>query len=356
MPKAKVWFVPVSEDETLASMAEKTTILAAAAFAEVVKAEHPCAVKQHFGERDNRGFIKPEITRAVCDYVASVGGQPFVTDTNTLYRGRRSQSVEHLAQARDNGFTFAALGAPVIIADGLLGTDQVTVPITGGKHFEEVRIASAGYHAASSLVVTHVKGHCELGLGGSIKNVGMGFAARAGKLAQHSTGRPEMDDAKCIACGACAKWCPADAIVLSPKARLLAERCIGCGECLTLCPAHAINFRWGASGPELIERICEHVLGFLSNKRGHCGYLNYVIDLTRNCDCVGKAQKIEYPDIGILASTDIVAVDKAAADISIDRIGKDIWADWWPDSNYAAQFACGEKIGLGTTDYELIAL
>ena len=356
MPQAKVYFIPVADNEGLASMAEKTTALAEATFGGVVKADRPCAVKQHFGEGDNRGFIKPEITRAVCDYVAAADGQPFVTDTNTLYRGRRSQSISHLTQARDNGFTFSALGAPVIIADGLLGTDQVTVPISGGKHFGEVRIASAGYHAASCIVVTHVKGHCVTGLGGSIKNVGMGFAARAGKLAQHSAGRPEIDDDKCTACGTCAKWCPTDAITLQPKARLLAERCLGCGECFALCPAGAIGFRWQEEGPVLIERICEHVLGFLTNKRGRCGYLNYVIDITRDCDCIGKKAKAEYPNVGILAGTDIVAVDKAAAEIAIDRFGKDIWSGWWPDSNYTAQFTYGEKIGLGTTGYELIPL
>jgi len=356
MPKPKVYFTPVSQKDNLASLAKKTAALAEAAFEGVVKTDNPCAIKQHFGERGNTGYIKPEITRAVCDYVKKAGGRPFVTDTNTLYRGQRSRSTEHLAQAREHGFTFDALGAPVIIADGLLGTDQVAVPIEGGKHFKEVRIASAGYQAASCIVITHVKGHCQAGLGGAIKNVGMGFAARAGKLAQHASGRPDINREKCTACGTCVKWCPTDALELKEKAHLLPERCIGCGECLAICPVGAIGFQWSADSPVLIERICEHVLGFLSNKRGRCGYVNYLIDLTRDCDCIGRKQKPTYPDIGILAGTDIVAVDKASADISIERLGKDIWRDWWPDSHYTAQFTYGERLGIGTADYELVDL
>jgi len=103
----------------------------------------------------------------------------------------------------------------------------------------------------------------------------------------------------------------------------------------------------------MIEKVCEHVLGFLSNKPGRVGFLNFITRVTRNCDCMGNRQKIERPDIGILASTDIVAADKAAADLTRERYGRDVWKEWWPDSGYERQFEYGEEIGLGTRDYEL---
>jgi uncharacterized Fe-S center protein len=255
--------------------------------------------------------------------------------------------------ARENGFTHEALGAPVVIADGLLGVDQVTVPISGGRHFQDVRIAAAGYHAASSIVLSHVKGHCQAGMGGAVKNVGMGFAARAGKLAQHHDGHPDFDSAKCRACGVCVRWCPEEAIVIGDTAELEVGKCIGCGECLALCPHDAIGFSWDADGPVLVERMCEHVLGFLSNKRDHVGFVNLLIDVTRNCDCVGSKQQTEYPNVGVFASTDIVAVEAATSDVSRERYGKDVWLDWWPGSNYRAMLDYGEELGLGTSRYQL---
>ena len=355
MQRAKVYFLPVRDGEEVGSIAHKAVQVAkAAGLAEVVTRKRPCAIKQHFGEGNNTGYVKPEITRAIVKWVQKAGGQPFVTDTNTLYRGRRAQALDHLEMAREHGFTREDLGAPVIIADGLLGTDQVTVPIQGGKHFTEVRIAAGGYHASSCIVLTHVKGHCQAGLGASVKNVGMGFAARAGKLAQHHEGYPNFDKHKCRACGTCVRWCPADAIVIKKTAEVISEKCVGCGECLAVCPRGAVGFSWDVEGPVLIEKVCEQVLGFLSNKQGRVGYLNFLIDVTRDCDCIGRKQKALYPNVGIFASTDILAVDKAAADVSCERYGKDIWLDWWPDSDYRAQFAYGEKLGIGSADYELV--
>ena len=356
MREAKVLFAPVSDGEPVEAIAEKALALAKAAFGGVVVKGRPCAIKQHFGEGKNTGYIKPQITRALVDYVRKTGARPFVTDTNTLYRGRRGNAIDHLEQAREHGFTDESLGAPVVIADGLMGTDQVSVPIKGGKHFKQVRIASAGYEADSAIVLTHVKGHCEAGFAGSIKNVGMGFAARAGKLAQHHGGHPEFHATKCTACGTCVRWCPVDAVVMKKKATLLPKKCIGCGECYALCPHDAIGFEWNIGGPVLAERICEHVAGFLSNKRGRVGYLNFLIDVTKDCDCMGHKQKPEYPNAGILASTDIVAVEKATADLSRLRYGKDIWLHWWPESNYDAQFTYAEQLGLGTGHYRLVEL
>ena len=355
MAPATVYFVAVEPDESLAGMADKTvTLIEAAGFAGLVHSGRACALKQHFGEGDNTGYIKPEITRAVADWVKQAGGKPFVTDTNTLYRGRRGQTVDHLEIAREHGFTHEALGAPVIIADGLMGVDQVSVPIRNGTHFSEVRIAAAAYQAASCIVLTHVKGHCQGGMAAAVKNVGMGFAARAGKLAQHHEGYPIFNAGQCRACGICAQWCPADAIEVAETAQLDAGKCIGCGECLALCPHAAIDFNWNGHG--LIEKMCEHVLGFLSNKKNSVGYLNFLTDVTKNCDCVGSAQTAAYPDVGIIASDDIVAVEKATSDLSREYYGKDIWLDWWPRSDYQAMFGYAEQLGLGTAEYRLVRL
>jgi uncharacterized Fe-S center protein len=357
MKKAKVFFAPVADAESLESQAEKAVQLAEAAqFEKLIQKGRPCALKTHFGEGQGIGYIRPPICAAVAEWARRAGGLPFLTDTNTLYRGHRSNAVDHAMQAAEHGFTFEVVHAPVIIADGLHGADQVTVPITGGRRFKEVRIASALHQAPSAVVLTHVKGHLAMGFGGSIKNVGMGCAARAGKLAQHQGGHPKFDEKKCKSCGTCVRWCPTDALALRGKLERVAldpEKCIGCGECLALCPFDAIGFDWSVLAPELTEKVCEHVLGFLANKAGRVGYLNFITHVTKNCDCMGNRQKAERPNIGIVASTDIVAADKAAADLTKERYGEDVWAQWWPESEYERQFEYGEKLGIGTRDYEL---
>ena len=358
--RSRVYFVPVADGEPVDSVAQKTSRLASAARLDsAVALERDCAIKTHFGEGHNTGFVKPEIVAAIVQFVEKAGGRPFVTDTNTLYRGRRHRAVDHLRQAADHGFTLERIGAPVIIADGLLGADQVSVPIPAGKHFQQVRIASALHQAAAAIVLTHVKGHCQLGLGGSLKNVGMGCAARAGKLAQHQGGQPSFNGRKCEACGSCVSWCPTRAIRIEEhegqrRAVVDPALCVGCGECLALCPSDAIEFSWSDEGGAIGEKVCEHVLGFHETKPLGVGYINMVTDLTRNCDCVGQKQRVEYPNVGVLASVDVVAVDQAAVDLSRKRLGKDIWSEWWPDAKFEAMLAYAESLGLGAREYDLV--
>jgi uncharacterized Fe-S center protein len=142
------------------------------------------AVKLHFGERGNHGFIRPVFVRAVVEVVRELGGKPFLTDTNTLYTGFRHNAFDHLETALFHGFGYPAVPAPLVIADGLRGKDHREVEVNL-KHFRKVTIASAIQEADFLLVMTHVKGHIEAGLGGAIKNVGMGCASRVGKQMQH---------------------------------------------------------------------------------------------------------------------------------------------------------------------------
>jgi len=96
--------------------------------------------------------------------------------------------------------------------------------------------------------------------------------------------------------------------------------------------------------------VARAVAGFVK-ERGGCPF---VTDMAKNCDCMAGKQPIEYPNIGILARTDIVAVDKTSADLAIERYGKDVWRDWWPESDYAAQFSYGEELGIGSRAYEIV--
>ena len=187
-----------------------------AGLADAIAEDDLVAVKLHFGEQGNTGFVRPVYVREAVARVKAQGGKPFLTDSNTLYRGQRFNAVDHLGCALHNGFSYATVEAPLIIADGLDGREAVDVPIEGGTHFEDVRIGAAAAHADAMVVITHVKGHEATGFGGALKNVGMGLGSRSAKQRMHSDFSPHPDAEKCTACGRCVQWCPVDAITIGP--------------------------------------------------------------------------------------------------------------------------------------------
>ncbi|TLM79464.1 MAG: DUF362 domain-containing protein, partial [Actinobacteria bacterium] len=275
------------------------------------------AVKLHFGESGNTGFVQPIFLREVVARVREHGGKPFLTDSNTLYRGTRANAVEHLATAIHNGFSFATVEAPVIIADGLDGREGADVAITGGTHFDQVRIGSAVVHADAMVVVTHVKGHEATGFGGALKNVGMGLGTRAAKQRMHSDLKPEVTAEKCTSCARCVKSCPVNAIVLGPDriARIDYELCYGCGECVAACPHGAIGIQWKTEPQSIQEKIVEHVAGAVAGKEGKVVYLSFVTNVSPDCDCWHFSDAPVVANVGVLASTDPVAIDQAAYDL-----------------------------------------
>ncbi|MFW3146427.1 MAG: DUF362 domain-containing protein [Thermoplasmatota archaeon] len=340
----------------------------AAGFGEFLSEKDLTAVKIHFGERGGDAFINPIYVRAVVDKIKENGGKPFVTDTNTLYRGKRHNSVDHIETAILHGFDFSVVGAPVIIADGLKGRNVRWVVINA-KHFEKVRIAADIHTADAMIVMTHFKGHEMAGFGGAIKNLAMGGGSAYGKMDQHSV-RPKVDKEKCIGCGTCIEICPVDAHVLEGcKVSIRKEICIGCGECITVCPQDAIYTSWEAEISEFLERMTEYAYGTSSTKRGKIGYINFLTRISPDCDCFPWSDHPIVPDIGILSSTDPVALDRACYDLVNQqpgyegtklkggfKPGEDKFRGMRPEVDAQIQFRYGEKLGLGSQDYELIRI
>ena len=366
---ATVWFSPVrtAKKESLVTRAGR--LLQRAGIADAVDEGDLVAVKLHFGEEGNTGFVHPIYLREVVRLVRAAGGKPFLTDCNTLYRGKRANAVEHLECALRNGFSYATVDAPLIIADGLDGHDAVDVGIAGYDHFDTVRIGAAAVHADAMVVVTHVKGHEATGFGGALKNVGMGLGSRSAKQRMHSDLKPEVTAEKCTACGRCVKWCPVNAITIGPDrvARIDHELCYGCGECVASCPHGAIGIQWKTEPEAIQEKIVEHVSGALDGKEGKVVYLSLVMGVSPDCDCWHFSDASVVPDVGILASTDIVAIDSAAYDLVRKARGlagtrgeglgegtdkfREITGI---DGTHAMSYA--EKHGLGTRRYELRTL
>jgi uncharacterized Fe-S center protein len=313
-------------------------------------------VKLHFGERGNASFVRPIFLRTVVEEVEAAGGKPFLTDTNTLYVGTRSNAVDHLATAIRNGFAYAVAGAPLVIADGLRGDCAVVVPV-GGTILREVAIGAGIAHADAMVVVSHFKGHEITGFGGALKNLGMGCASRAGKLAQHSTVAPAVDPTGCTACGACVAHCPSGAIaVADAKARIAPELCIGCADCIVVCPEGAVKVNWNEASPTVQRKMAEHAAGAVSGKESSTLFLTFVTQVSPLCDCYGCNDLPVAPDVGILASADPVAIDQACADLVVRAAGSDPFRATHPSVDWTVQLACAEELGLGTRSYRLETL
>jgi len=316
------------------------------------------AIKIHFGEKGNTTHIAPEFVRPVVEGIKKKKGKPFLTDTNVLYRSERNDAVTHLHLAQEHGFTIENTGAPVVIADGLLGSGEGEVPIHG-KLFDKVSLAKIALESNAIIAMTHVTGHLSTGLGGAIKNLGMGFASRKGKLRQHAGMNPNISEQYCTGCGVCIRWCPADAISMNNKTAVIDDqKCIGCGECIAVCRFDAVKHDWNVNSTELQKRIAEHALGVVSQKPGKVGYFNFLTSITKDCDCFDIDQRPLMPDIGILAGKDPVAIDAASLDLFQKNNRKNLkLTDMsYPKIDARIQIRHGESIGLGRSEYQLIEI
>lgn len=345
--KSKVYFLPWDQRDRLPDLLDLSRA------ADCVRAGDLVAVKLHFGEKGNTGYIKPEFVRPVLKMIRRKKGRPFLTDTGTIYNGQRTTAVSHLILAAEHGFNQTKLGAPVIIADGLKGDNYEEIEIPGA-HFKKVKIAGAICRADSMIVMSHFKGHLLAGFGGAIKNLGMGCSARLGKFEMHSAVAPAVSADNCSACGACIARCAQGALeIVNGKIRLDTMLCAGCGECVVACDYEALSITWDRKAEEVQERFCEYALGAVKNKRVF--YLNFINHVTPNCDCMAKDERPMLPDVGILASADPVAIDEASLDIVLEKAG-DVFAKAHPGMDGNVGLAYSQKLGLGQREYELVGL
>jgi uncharacterized Fe-S center protein len=332
------------------------------------------AIKIHFGEPGNLAFLRPNFAKVVADRIKALGGMPFLTDCNTLYVGRRNNGLAHLDAANENGYFPLSTGCQIVIADGIRGTDDIDVPIKDGEYCKTAHIGRAIMDADIVISLNHFKGHEGAGFGGALKNIGMGSGSRAGKMAMHNDGKPQVNKAGCIGCKICARFCAHNAISFADgKASIDHAKCAGCGRCIGACSKNAISNNSGSSNLALNCKIAEYTKAVLDGRPNF--HINVVNQVSPFCDCHGESDAAIVPDIGIFAGFDPVALDKACIDavnaapgIKTSILGErqhthkdaagneDHLTDIHPGTDWRSQIAHAEKIGLGSGSYELITV
>lgn len=347
---ATVFFTDMETTPQMGLLSKVEALVKRAGLEDVIEAGKLVAIKLHFGEYGNLAYIRPNYLKAIADQIKELGGVPFLTDANTLYKGSRANAVDHMKTASLNGFTMESVGAPVVIADGLRGSDEIDVEIAG-EYIKKAKIASAIALADALVVVSHFKGHEQTGFGGALKNIGMGSASRAGKMEQHSESKPVVREANCVACGMCERNCPTGAITVQRVARIDYDLCIGCGQCIAMCNYGAMSAGPGGTPESLSKKIAEYALAASKGKKAL--YISFINNVSPDCDCWHINRPPVVEDIGIVASRDPVALDKACIDLVIKRLGYDPFEKAHPGITWHHQLEHAESIGLGKTTYRL---
>ena len=326
------------------------------------------AIKIHFGEPGNLAFLRSSYAASVVNVLKSCGARAFLTDCGTLYPGHRKNALEHLDTAWKNGFTPYSTGCQVIIADGLKGTDESEVPVPAGGMLKTAKIGRAIMDADIIITLNHFKAHELTGIGGAIKNAGMGCGSRAGKKEMHCDGITKVSQSQCIGCGKCVKACAHSApVIANSKAEILADRCVGCGRCIGVCPKDAISPVWEQAAGLVDKKMAEYAAAVLAGRPQF--HISLAIDISPYCDCHAENDTPIVPNVGMFASFDPVAIDRACADMvnmapvlensalaECKKDGIDHFTSLFPESNWHIQLEHAEKLGLGSQIYELITI
>jgi len=297
-------------------------------------------VKLHMGEMKNKYFLKPTFVKLVIDELKKAKADPYLFDTTVAYPGLRSVRSGYGKVAKMHGFTLERVGCEVIIDN-----EGVSVEIDNRNY----KVAKYLFESTHIFSITHVKGHIATGMGGAIKNFGMGGVTKETKRRMHHGSRPVYQKDKCNYCGVCAELCPFKAInIVANKWRQNMLSCFGCGVCVDACKNHALIHK----AADLQYVLACAAKACVQDK--NVLYLNELKRISKSCDCDPFAGPVICPDIGYLVSDDPVAADKASLDLI-----NDAKPDVFEKENHISplkQIKFAEEIGLGSSSYRLIEL
>lgn len=369
MEKSKVYFMDLRTKSGRNLIDKFNSLLIQAGIKDIDFRDKFTAIKIHFGEPGNLAYIRSNYAAEVVKLIKELGGKPFLTDSNTLYTGKRANALDHLETAYIHGFNPLTVGCHIIIADGIKGSSYREIEING-KHCKTAKIGTAIADSDIVISMNHFKGHDMTGFGGALKNLGMGSGSRGGKMEMHSASKPWIKKDECVACRSCIKHCPVQAITLdkNKSADINYDKCIGCGQCVAVCKFNAALVKWDEAADIANEKIAEYAFAVVKDKPNF--HINFIMNVSPNCDCWSHNDVPIVPDIGIAASFDPVALDMASVDMVNNspvakgseleekhiHEGEDKFNGLYVNTDWKCSVEHGEDIGLGNRNYELIVI
>lgn len=266
------------------------------------KLEGNVAVKIPTGEPGGHNFLNPNLIK---ELVQKLNGT--IVECNTAYKGRRNTTEEHLKVVEEHGFTKIAK-VDIMDSEG-----EFAIPVTGGKHLKENYVGAHLKNYDSILMLSHFKGHAMGGFGGALKNMSIGIASSSGKAWIHSAGKTKD-----------------------------------------------VNILWNNIAPQndFLESMAEADKSVVDYMKGNIVYINIMNNLSVDCDCDSNPEAPCMKDIGILASIDPVALDKACLDLiyNSDDSGRNHMVERIETRNGILTIKHAEEMGIGTTEYELMQI
>jgi uncharacterized Fe-S center protein len=385
---AKVYYMDDRSQSIQTSLVAKMlTLFDTAGFGEMIKPGEVVAIKLHMGEFNNTAYLRPVYVRALVEKVRSLGGDPMVVDTTTLPYwpfASRSTALDYYNTVARNGFTHAAVGCPIVVADGYIGTDDVKIDLPEGFILKEQYVATGIALADAMIALNHFKGHPMGTYGGAIKNIGVGCASKRGKLNLHLGGHPKYglktrhwmpercSKEECPQYSVCLHLCPTGAIRhTQTSVEFIREKCIGCLACVGVVTMCGVGFFPDDFFDATAAAIADSALAAVKAVgEGKVGYLNMALDISPWCDCVNFSDRPIVQNLGVFASWDPVAVDSACIQKSKESTGvpgslamaKGAMEPGVPKFSACGSFLgiseeiqpnVGQKIGLGSREYEL---
>ncbi len=332
-------------------------------FSDKLSSKSLTALKIHPGEEGNSSYIPASLIKEIITALKLPESSCFLTDTTVLYGGRRMTAPDYMNLAYDHGFRIPEL-PPFIVADGLTGTDEYHVKLPDTCQTDTARLASILAQTDNAVVISHFKGHLLAGFGGAIKHLGMGWASKAGKLYQHSSVVPFINKKYCTLCEVCLAVCGVSAIEKKTSSiEINSDICTGCGECIGRCPSGAIKINWNQESATFTRRMAEYALA-ATIATDIPVYVNFLINISPDCDCMKNEGSYMVEDIGVLASCDPVALDQASLDLVTKAqpigdnaaVGQDKFKKIRPDRDGNKQLEIAEELGIGSRKYQLITI
>lgn len=262
-----------------------------------VKSEGNVAVKVHSGEVGNQNFIRPEFMKPIIDYVNGT-----VVECNTAYEGKRNTTEKHKETMELHGWNSVAN------VDILDESGDMELPINGGKHLKTNYVGKNMDKYDSMVVLSHFKGHPMGGFGGALKNISIGLASSHGKAYIHGVGKPEE--------------------------------------------------LWTADHDSFLESMADASKSIIEYYKDKIVFINVMCNMSVDCDCCAVAEDPKIGDIGILSSTDPVALDQACLDLvySSKDPGKSHLIERIESRNGVLTVKAASELGVGNREYDLIVI